>query len=58
MMVGGKNVRRRTLSQFREIAGQAGLAVSSVEQHPADSFIVECRPVPDGPAVPGEPAGG
>jgi 2,7-dihydroxy-5-methyl-1-naphthoate 7-O-methyltransferase len=50
MMVGGKNVRRRTISQFREIAGQAGLTVSSVEQHPSGSFIVECGPAPSAPA--------
>lgn len=50
MMVGGKNVRRRTVSQFRVIAEQAGLAVSSVEQHSPECFVVECRPEPAGPA--------
>lgn len=46
MMVGGRNVRRRTVSQFRQLAGQCGLEVSAAEQHPSGSYIVECRPVP------------
>lgn len=40
VLVGGKN---RTLSEFRELARDAGLEVYAAECQPSGRFIVECR---------------
>ena len=40
VLVGG---RRRTVDQFRELAGEAGLEVVAAGQQPGGYFVVECR---------------
>jgi 2,7-dihydroxy-5-methyl-1-naphthoate 7-O-methyltransferase len=42
VLVGGKG---RSLSEFRELAGAAGLEVTTAERQPSGRFVVECRPV-------------
>jgi len=42
LMVGGKD---RTVSEFREIARQAGLEIVAAGQQPSGYFVVECRTV-------------
>ena len=42
VLVGGKE---RTLSEFRQIAKDAGLKVQATGRQPSGRFIVECRPV-------------
>ncbi|MGZ3681938.1 MAG: methyltransferase [Ktedonobacterales bacterium] len=42
VLVGGKE---RSLTEFRELARDAGLAVSAAGRQPSGRFIVECRPV-------------
>jgi hypothetical protein len=42
VLVGG---RHRTLSEFRDLARAAGLAVRAAERKPSGKFIVECRTV-------------
>ncbi len=42
VLVGGK---LRTLTEFRDLAGQAGLEVTASARQPSGRFIVECRPV-------------
>jgi len=44
VLVGGK---RRTVEQFQELAGDAGLVVSSAGQQPSGYFVVECRSASD-----------
>ena len=41
LLVGG---RERSLSEFRELAGEAGLEVQAAERQSSDRFVVECRP--------------
>jgi hypothetical protein len=41
VLVGGKS---RTLGDFRELAGQAGLTVTATGRTPSGKLIVECRP--------------
>ncbi len=41
VLVGGKS---RTLAEFRELAGKAGLSVSATGRQPSGKLIVECRP--------------
>jgi 2,7-dihydroxy-5-methyl-1-naphthoate 7-O-methyltransferase len=41
VLVGGKN---RSLSEFRELAGAAGLEVLVAERQASGRFVVECRP--------------
>lgn len=41
VLVGGQH---RTLTEFREIARQAGLEVSAAGRQPSGYFVVECRP--------------
>ncbi|MBV9769321.1 MAG: hydroxyneurosporene methyltransferase [Bryobacterales bacterium] len=41
VLVGGKD---RTLTEFRELAREAGLAVTRSGHQPSGRFIVECRP--------------
>ena len=41
VLVGGKS---RTLSQFRTMAADAGLAVHATGRQPSGRFLVECRP--------------
>jgi hypothetical protein len=41
VLVGGKD---RTLTQFRELAREAGLEVSASGRQPTGRFVVECRP--------------
>jgi hypothetical protein len=41
VLVGGRN---RTLSEFRELAREAGLEVSASGRQASGRFIVECRP--------------
>jgi 2,7-dihydroxy-5-methyl-1-naphthoate 7-O-methyltransferase len=41
VLLGGKY---RTLSEFQEMAREAGLEVVAAEQQPSGSFVVECRP--------------
>jgi 2,7-dihydroxy-5-methyl-1-naphthoate 7-O-methyltransferase len=43
LMVGGKDARKRSLSEFRELAGTAGLAVAAASPQPRWPFVVECR---------------
>jgi len=40
MLVGGKT---NTLTEFRELAREAGLQVSAAERQPSGRFVVECR---------------
>ncbi len=40
LLVGGKH---RTVSEFRELARQAGLTVAAAGQQPSGYFVVECR---------------
>ncbi|HEX9090835.1 MAG TPA: methyltransferase [Anaerolineales bacterium] len=42
VLLGGKH---RTVSEFKALAGEAGLEVFSAEQQPEGYFVVECRPV-------------
>ncbi len=42
ILLGGKD---RTLSEFRELAQQAGLNIQSAGQLPSGRFAVECRPI-------------
>ena len=42
VLVGGKN---RTLGEFRELAGQAGLEVIAAARNPKGRFQVECRAI-------------
>jgi hypothetical protein len=42
VLVGGT---QRTLSEFRALAGEAGLEVTAAERHAAGYFVVECRPL-------------
>jgi len=42
VLLGGKD---RTLSEFRELAHQAGLTVQAAGQLPSGRFAVECRPI-------------
>lgn len=41
VLLGG---RYRTVSEFRELAREAGLAVTAAERQPSGYFVVECRP--------------
>jgi hypothetical protein len=41
VLLGGK---QRTVSEFRELAGAAGLAVAATGRQPSGRFVVECRP--------------
>ncbi len=41
VLVGGKD---RSLSEFRELAGAAGLEVRAAERQQSGRFVVECRP--------------
>jgi SAM-dependent methyltransferase len=41
VLVGGKG---RTLEEFRDLAGEAGLSVSAVGRQPTGRVIAECRP--------------
>jgi SAM-dependent methyltransferase len=41
VLVGGKD---RTLAEFRELAGRAGLKVQDAGRQPSGRFVVECRP--------------
>jgi hypothetical protein len=41
VLLGGKH---RTVAEFRELAREAGLAVSAAQQQPSGYFVVECRP--------------
>ena len=41
VLVGG---RGRTLDEFREMAGEAGLDVTAVGRQPSGRHIAECRP--------------
>jgi hypothetical protein len=41
VLVGGKT---RSLAEFRELAGAAGLEVIAAERQPSGRFVVECRP--------------
>jgi hypothetical protein len=43
VLVGGKE---RSLTEFRELAGAAGLEVQAAERQPSGRFVVECRPKP------------
>jgi hypothetical protein len=43
VLVGG---RGRSLSEFRELAHEAGLEVRAAGPHPSGRFLVECQPVP------------
>jgi hypothetical protein len=43
LMVGGKDARKRTLSEFSELARKAGLAVTASAPQPPWPFVVECR---------------
>ena len=45
LLLGGKH---RTLTEFKELARQAGLQVSSAGQQPDSYFVVECRPLEGG----------
>jgi hypothetical protein len=51
VLVGGK---QRTLSQFRALAGEAGLEVCAAGQRASWRYLVECRPATAG----GQPAAG
>jgi hypothetical protein len=42
VLVGGKE---RSLTEFRELAGAAGLEVQDAERQPSGRFVVECRPI-------------
>jgi SAM-dependent methyltransferase len=42
VLVGGQD---RTLAEFRELAGEAGLHVHAYSRVPSGRFLVECRPV-------------
>jgi 2,7-dihydroxy-5-methyl-1-naphthoate 7-O-methyltransferase len=42
LLVGGKD---RTVSEFRDLAGQSGLAIVAAGRQPSGYFVVECRPV-------------
>jgi len=54
ILVGGKD---RTLAEFGDLAGQAGLEVTAVGRQPSGRLLVECRPSGStGP--PGPEAGG
>jgi hypothetical protein len=41
VLVGGK---QRTLTEFRQLAGAAGLVVSAAGRQPSGQYVVECRP--------------
>lgn len=41
VLVGGRN---RTLSEFRDLARDAGLDVHAAERQPSGRYVVECRP--------------
>ena len=41
VLVGGKN---RSLTEFRELAGTAGLDLQAAGRQQSGRFIVECRP--------------
>ena len=41
VLVGGKD---RSLSEFRELAREAGLEVQAAGRQPSGRFVVECRP--------------
>jgi hypothetical protein len=42
VLLGG---RQRTVSEFRELAQKAGLAVLAAGRQPSGHAVVECRPV-------------
>jgi hypothetical protein len=42
VLVGGKG---RTMTEFREMAGRAGLQITASKRQPSGRFTVECRPV-------------
>jgi len=42
VLCGGKH---RTVTEFRELAREAGLEVSAAERQPSGYFVVECRPI-------------
>jgi len=42
VLLGGK---QRTVSEFQDLAGAAGLEVSAAGQQPSGAFVVECRPL-------------
>jgi SAM-dependent methyltransferase len=44
VLLGGK---QRTVTEFRALAGQAGLEVVAAGRQPCGYFVVECRPVRD-----------
>ncbi|HUX88662.1 MAG TPA: methyltransferase [Chloroflexota bacterium] len=46
VLVGGKH---RTLSEFRQLAGEADLAVRASGRQPSGRFVVECVPTPNQP---------
>jgi hypothetical protein len=41
VLVGGKC---RSLTEFRDLAGEAGLKVSAAEKQTSGRYLVECRP--------------
>src|SRR5262249_27600789 len=41
VLVGGK---ARTMTEFRELAGRAGLKITAAECQPSGRYTVECRP--------------
>jgi hypothetical protein len=41
VLVGG---RERSLAEFHELAGAAGLVVQAAERQQSGRFVVECRP--------------
>jgi len=43
VLVGGKG---RTLTEFRELAREAGLRVEAADRLPSGRFVVECRSIP------------
>ena len=42
VLVGGRD---RTLGEFRELAGEAGLEVRAAGRQPSGRFVVECCPI-------------
>lgn len=42
LLLGGKT---RTVSEFRELAGEAGLELLAAGRQPSGYFVVECRPI-------------
>ncbi|HEY7031457.1 MAG TPA: methyltransferase [Thermomicrobiales bacterium] len=42
VLLGGK---QRTVTEFRELAGAAGLTIAATGRQPSGRFVVECRPI-------------